>query len=248
MALLSRFRRRESLSPDELTVLMRRWLPVMGRLRPDEREHLTELTDALVRGLRWEAANGFAVTDDMRVAVSAHAALLVLAFDDDLDSYLSVSSIILHPSTIELHGTRSVGGGMVTDRAESVLGEAHHQGPILVSWDAAASQARNPQWGESVLLHEFAHRLDMLDGVSDGTPPIADADQMQAWVAACSAGLQRVRDGQSTVLRPYAGTNPGEFFAVATEVFFTLPAPLREHEPALYRVLRDYYRQDPASR
>ncbi len=248
MALFSRSRRRDALSPEVLTALMRTWLPAMARLQPDERERLVELTDVLVAGLRWEAANGFEVTDDMRVAVSAHAALLVLGFDDGLDSYLSVTSVIIHPSTIEIHGTRSVGGGMLTDTADSVIGEAHHRGPILVSWDAAASQARNPQWGENVLLHEFAHRLDMLDGVSDGTPPLADADQLRAWVGACTPALQRVRDGESTVLRPYAATNPTEFFAVATEVFFTQATRLREHEPALYRVLRDYYRQDPAGR
>ena len=49
-------------------------------------------------------------------------------------------------------------------------------------------------------------------------------------------------------LDAYGATNPAEFFAVATEVFFDVPTQLEVHEPALYAVLRDYYGQDPAER
>jgi Mlc titration factor MtfA (ptsG expression regulator) len=252
MSLLSRFRRRPAMPREELVPLVRTWLPAVARLQPAERENLFGMTDALVAGMRWEAANGFEVTDDMRVAVSANAALLVLGLDDGLDSYLSVTSVIIHPSTIELRGTRSVGAGMFTDHAEAVLGEAHHDGPVLVAWDAASYQARHPHTGENVLFHEFAHRLDMLDGVSDGTPPIADPDQLRTWADVCTRSLTRERaslaSGEPGVLREYATTNPTEFFSVATEEFFTRGARLRELDGPLYGILRDYYRQDPAGR
>ena len=99
------------------------------------------------------------------------------------------------------------------------------------------------------MYHEFAHQLDMLDGITDGTPPLGDDDAARArWVEVCTAAYDMVRAEGSPVLRPYAGTNPAEFFAVATEVFFNRPLDLRTHEPALYAELQAFYRQDPAAR
>lgn len=247
---MSLFRRRTNeLSPDDLRRLIGRWLAQWPTLTRDEQERLHELATALVDGLRWEASHGFEVTDDMRAAISAHAALLVLAFDDGLDSYLGVSSVIVHPSTIVRGGTRYVGGGMYSDDADPIIGEAHHQGPVLISWDAAAQHAREAWRGESVLLHEFAHRLDMLDGISDGTPPIDGDRELDDWVRVCTESLRALRRAEEpSVLRQYAATNPAEFFAVATEVFFTRPVALRDENGELYGVLREYFRQDPARR
>ncbi len=246
-----RFWRRPNLTvpPDCLNRLVPRWLAAWSTLSGVEQAYLLQLTDTLVHQLRWEAASGFEVTDTMRVAVAAHAALLVVAFDDGLQSYHEVSSVIMHPSTIVHRGAKYVGGGMWSDDDDPIIGEAVHRGPVLVSWDAAARQAREPWRGENVLLHEFAHRLDMLDGISDGTPLFNDADQLADWVRVCTRSLHQLRaHDEPSVLRNYAETNPAEFFAVATEVFFTRPTALREENPDLYRVLRDYFRQDPAAR
>jgi Mlc titration factor MtfA (ptsG expression regulator) len=231
-----------------IALLLRRWLAPWAQLTGAEQERMVELTEPLVHELRWEAANGFEVTDDMRVAIAGHAAMLVLAFDDGLDSYLDVTSVIVHPSTIVHQGVRHVGNGLFIDGEDPVIGEAHHRGPVLVSWDAAAQQALEPWRGESVLFHEFAHRLDMLDGMSDGTPPLDD-EALAEWVTVCTRALAKLRAFEEpSVLRSYATTNPAEFFAVATEVFFTRPVALREENAALYGVLRGYFRQDPASR
>jgi len=234
---------------DQLAALTARWLAPWQGLGVVERARLIELAEVLVRELRWEAAQGFQVDEDMKVAVSSHAALIVLGFDDGLDSYLDVTSVIMHPSTIVRSGARPVGGGLFTAQPDFYIGEAHHKGPVLISWDAASGQARAPWFGENVLFHEFAHRLDMLDGVSNGTPPLSDPDALRAWIAVCTASLQRLRaQEEPSVLRSYAATNPSEFFAVASEVFFTRPAALREEDPKLYDVLRRYFRQDPALR
>lgn len=237
------------MSPDQQKRLTTRWLAPWPTLTGHEQTHLLALTDTLVHELRWEAANGFRVTDAMRVAVAAHAALLVVHFDDGLQSYHDVTSVIVHPTTIVRRGTKYVGDGMWTADDDPVIGEAVHRGPVLVSWDAAAQQAREPWRGENVLLHEFAHRLDMLDGVSDGTPLLHDPQQLAEWVRVCTNSLRALRaHAEPSVLRNYAETNPAEFFAVATEVFYTRPVALREENPDLYRVLRDYFRHDPAAR
>ena len=119
---------------------------------------------------------------------------------------------------------------------------------MVLSWNAARRGARFPDRGENVVYHEFAHQLDMLDGITDGTPPLGDETARRRWVEVCTAAYDGVRAEGSPVLRPYAGTNPAEFFAVATEVFFNRPVDLREHEPALYAELRNFYHQDPAAR
>ena len=99
------------------------------------------------------------------------------------------------------------------------------------------------------MYHELAHKLDMAEGAIDGTPALATQDQLDRWVAVCTDAYQRVADGEAgPALRSYAGVNPGEFFAVATESFFDIPVQLRDQEPELYEVLAGFYRQDPAAR
>lgn len=98
------------------------------------------------------------------------------------------------------------------------------------------------------MYHEFAHQLDMIDGTTDGTPPIADAVQRARWIEVCTTEYRALRRGADHVLRPYAATDPGEFFAVATEQFFSQPIPISDEAPALYEVLCELHRQDPAER
>ena len=119
----------------------------------------------------------------------------------------------------------------------------------MIVWDAVNDEARHPGSGHNVVLHEFAHRLDMLDGAADGTPPMGSVEQSERWVEVCTRVYEQVVEGHGgTALRSYAGVNPAEFFAVATEAFFDDPVDLRRQQPDLYAVLGDYYHQDPAAR
>jgi MtfA peptidase len=213
-----------------------------------EQDRLTTLTATLVNGLRWEAARGFAVTDEMRVVIAAHAALPVLELG--LDAYSQVSSVIVHPSTIRLTGPRpGPVAGLRTDGVLHLEGQAHHRGPVLLAWDAVDRQSRHPQFGQHVVIHEFAHRLDMLDGTTDGTPPIDDAALLARWVAVCTREFEALQRGEANrSLRFYGATNAGEFFAVATEAFFCRPIELRDDKRELYGVMAEFYRQDPAAR
>jgi Mlc titration factor MtfA (ptsG expression regulator) len=117
----------------------------------------------------------------------------------------------------------------------------------MVTWSSARREAANPRLGRDVVLHEFVHKLDMRDGVSDGTPLIEDEALRERWIEVCTTEYENVRAGRS-VLRPYAGTNAAEFFAVASETFFTVPLDVESLEPELYDVLRAFYGQDPAAR
>ncbi len=213
----------------------------------EEQARIGELAGQLLTEKRWEAANGFDLTEEIRLTISLQAALLVLGLS--FDHYREVGTIIVHPSTLVLAGERGVGGGMASDDPLSVLGLAGHaEGPVVIVWDEARRNARHPERGHDVVFHEFAHKLDMLDHTVDGTPPLEDQDRHDRWVQACTEVFEAVRRGEGpTALDDYAGQDVGEFFAVATEAFFDRPAKLRHQAPELYAVLADFYRQDPAS-
>ncbi len=217
-----------------------------GMLTADELVRMETLVSSFFHDTRWEAANGFELTDDIRVVISAQASMLLLGLE--IDRYPQLTSVIVHPSTVRLHGDHAAGGGLRASGTQTLAGQAHYRGPVVLSWSAARRGARFPAGGQNVVYHEFAHQLDMLDGVTDGTPPLGDAAASARWVEVCTAAYDSVRAEGSPVLRPYAGTNPAEFFAVATEVFFNRPLEVREHEPALYTELQAFYRQDPAAR
>ncbi len=217
-----------------------------SRLTPDELDRMRMLVARFVHRTRWEAANGFRLTEEIRVSIAAQASMLLLGLD--LDGYDDVTSVIVHPSTVRLRGEYSLGGSMRSSGVQHLAGQAHYRGPVVLSWSAARRGARFPEGGQNVVYHEFAHQLDMLDGVVDGTPPLADEAARERWIEVCTTAYDAVRAQGSPVLRPYAGTNPAEFFAVATEVFFNRPLEVRDHEPALYAELRAFYGQDPAAR
>jgi Mlc titration factor MtfA (ptsG expression regulator) len=235
--------------PDQWRELLAARSAQWALLDEAERTRLGELADHVLRTKRWEAARGFELTDEVRTLVAGHAALLVLGLDES--AYDRVGTIVVRARA--MRRTTPMAGpakGVVVESPGAVDGEAHHaDGPIMLVWSSARREAANPRAGRDVVLHEFSHKLDMLDGTIDGTPPIADPVQRARWVEVCTTEYRAVLDGTGgPLLRPYAGTNPGEFFAVATEAFFTRPLGLRDAKPELYDVLAGFYRQDPARR
>jgi Mlc titration factor MtfA (ptsG expression regulator) len=234
--------------PADGPALVERHLAVWPLLDHQEQDRLLEITDHLLARKTWEAAQGFALDDTVRVVIAAQAALLVLNLD--LEHYRLVSGIVVHPSTLETSGARpDLIPGTLTDERMSVLGLAQGgRGPVVVAWDQALAGAHRAELGHNVVLHEFAHKLDMLDGTVDGTP-VLPRDVRADWLRICTEVYDDlVRGAPRPPMRWYGATNPGEFFAVATEVFFEQPRELQAAEPALYDVLVRFYRQDPAAR
>ncbi|MBE0503634.1 MAG: zinc-dependent peptidase [Desulfuromonadales bacterium] len=218
-----------------------------------ERAELRELMQVFLEEKDWEGCGGLELNDEMRVTIAAQACLLLLGLPHNY--YRNVESILVYPSTI-IPPERQIGFFERVDApvetALPLLGQAFLRGPVILVWDAVLHGARHPELGHNVVYHEFAHKLDMLDGAADGTPPLADPEQLAEWVAVCSRAFKELRHrasgGERTFLDSYGATNEAEFFAVATEEFFDRPLPLREEAPDLYRVLSSYYRQNPAGR
>ena len=218
-----------------------------------ERSELNAMIQVFLEEKQWEGCGGLQLTDEIRVTIAAQACLLQLGLPHDY--YRNVDSILVYPSTVVLP-ERSPG---VFERVDApveapvpILGQAFARGPVILVWDAVLHGARHPEQGHNVVYHEFAHQLDMLDGAADGTPPLAGPDQLSQWVEVCTREFLRLRGlaekGHRTFLDSYGAQNEAEFFAVATEEFFDRPLALLLHAPDLYRVLSDYYRQDPAAR
>ncbi len=243
-----RFRRPSAGLEEGDLALVARVVPGWADLDDAERERLTDDSDRLLRRKRWEAARGFSLSQPIRVHIAAQAALLVLGLD--YGYYDRVRSIVVHPTRMTRSRVRpGPAQGVVSSGPVTILGEAAGgRGPVVIAWDRVREDTRHHERGHNVVFHEFAHKIDMLDDVVDGTPPLASA-QYERWVRVCTEALERLRAGDGPrTLRDYAAVGPGEFFAVATEVFFGAPRTLRDGEPDLYDVLCAFYRQDPASR
>ncbi len=217
-----------------------------SELDADERGRLEGIVRVLVDEKNWEGVE-IELTDEIRVTIAGLAALLILEIEHRY--FRRVTSILVYPTTFG-----SVWGGsqhgVLQPEQPTLLGEAWYRGPIRLAWDSSLQGALNADDGRNVVLHEFAHRLDMQDGVVDGTPPLRTPHALAAWARIMSEEYERLqgrRRGKS-ILDPYGATNEGEFFAVATEAFFEKPRHMKRRHEELYAILAEYYRQDPEAR
>ena len=222
-------------------------------LDDSERARLHALIQIFIAEKYWEGAGGLELDDEIRVTISAQACLLILNLPHNY--YQNVMSVIVYPSTV-VPPKRKQGFFENTftpaEIERPILGQAFMQGPVIIIWDAALHGSRHPELGHNVIYHEFAHKLDMLDGAADGTPPLRNRAEYQEWITVCTYEFNRLRNdaskGRKSFLNSYGATNEAEFFAVATEQFFDQPELMIEQASDLYRVLQEYYRQDPVER
>ena len=233
--------------PDDWQTILHR-LPFFGALDARGQDRIRDDLRVLIAEKDWEGCGGLELTDEIRVTIAAQAALLLLNIEHEY--YKHVRSILIYPSAYRTMPHQDAAG--VVREGQANLGEAWRRGPVVLSWDAAKHGALDPEDGHNLVLHEFAHKLDMLDGLADGTPPLDDQPQFKRWVETMTDEFRQLRSaaetGRATLLDHYGATNPAEFFAVATECFFEKADKLRTRHPSLYAILRDYYHQDPAER
>lgn len=220
-----------------------RHVPLYALLPTDLRASLLRKARIMVAEQRWVGSNGLDITEEMKIVVAAQA--VVLLAGDEGYLYERLTAIQIYPEFVLSRPSKRRGGhhghGLL-------LGEAWQYGNVRLSWPAVLEGAEDPEDGENVVFHEFAHHLDGLDGQMGGQPPLTTESLQQKWpiVEREYRGLvQELLHGQPTWLDPYAAENPEEFFAVATESFFEEPAGLAENHAALFAVLTELYRVDP---
>lgn len=223
--------------------------PFLRRQDAELQARLRRLTSLFLDRKEFSATGGLRMTDDVVVAIAAQACLPVLQLG--LHRYDGFVGIVVHPDQVVARREVADEDGVVHEYDEVLAGEAMEGGPIMLSWRDVRSAGRSAQEGYNVVIHEFAHVLDMAHGPADGVPGLPAGTSREAWLMtlqqAYDGFVLRVEGGEDTVLDPYGAESVEEFFAVASEAFFVAPAPMKNEHPALYRMLAEFYRQDPAA-
>jgi len=205
-------------------------------------EKLRELALLFLAEKQFTGAHGLEVTDAMRISIAAQACLPILELG--LDWYAGFTGIVVYPGDFRVRREETDEHGVVHEWDDELAGEAMPGGPVVLSWDATANDPKI-----NVVIHEFAHKLDMLNGAADGLPPLHAGMERAAWQAAFAQAYEGFCDAverdKETWLDPYAAEHPSEFFAVISEAFFEQPAETKRRYPHVYEQLKLFYRQDP---
>jgi MtfA peptidase len=248
--LFKKRRRRKLLAeplPEEWQAIVERHVAVYALLPAAQQRRLIDAARIIVAERHFEGCRGLEMTDEVRVTIAAQAALMLLG--EEGYYFDRLPGVLVYPTAyVREH---SLGWqGPVESEAE-MLGESWHRGSIILSWPAVLAGGRDARDGQNLVLHEFAHHLDGLDGEMGGTPPLPSGAVHRHWREVFdreyAAHCDDVALDRETVLDPYGATNEAELFAVATESFFERPGELRERHPELFACLRDFYKLDPAA-
>lgn len=238
--------------PREWTEILRQRMWQYPHLPRDHRERVENVTTVMFHERHWTGGNGFVITDEMRVVIAANAALMTLGLDEPY-YFDRLTDIIIYPRPFfatadqASHWSADPVFGSAVDSPR--LGEAWHRGPVLLAWSSILHPERSNH--TNVILHEFAHHLDGLDGDMSGSPPMSDAGQLRDWFRVTEDHflqlVGQVRRDEATLLDHYGASDRVEFFAVATECFFERPHDMKARHPRLFEVLATYFRHDPTT-
>jgi Mlc titration factor MtfA (ptsG expression regulator) len=235
--------------PEALWQLTLARLPFLADRSQDDLAELRRLASLFLDDKEFTGAGGLVIDDAMAVCIAAQAVLPVLRFG--LAPYRGFVGIVVHPDEVVAQREVMDDDGIVHAYDEVLTGEAMAGGPVMLSWTDVAESGESADWGYNVVIHEFAHVLDMGDGEPDGVPPLPTAAAREAWIAVLDPAFEQfcaaLEAGADTLLDPYGATGIDEFFAVASETFFVNPKQLRAEHPDLYGLLARYFQQDPAA-
>ncbi len=210
---------------------------------------LRRLTSLFLDQKEFTGAQGLHISDEIAVTVAAQACLPVLR--RGLEPYASFIGIVIQPDRVWARRSVEDDIGVVHEFDDEVLGEMVDGGPVMLSWRDVQDGGESEGRLINVVIHEFAHVLDRIDGQMDGMPPLPSAAECAHWMKVLMTEYERhceeVDAGIDTLLDPYGAEAPEEFFAVASEHFFVAGAELYGGYPALYTLLRSYYRQNPGA-
>jgi Mlc titration factor MtfA (ptsG expression regulator) len=212
-------------------------------LTVNEQKDLKNLVENFLADKEFSAAGGLELTDEICVSIAAQGCLPILKLG--LSAYREWVGIIVYPDEFVVPRQIEDENGVIHEFNDVLSGEAWEGGPLIISWHDVQLAGT----GYNVVIHEFAHKLDMLNGEADGMPALHSGLSEDEWITVFSTAYehfcQRVDAGDKTIIDPYASEEPAEFFAVFSEAFFELPATVNREYPAIYDLLKRYYLQDP---
>ncbi|MBI2307747.1 MAG: zinc-dependent peptidase [Rhodocyclales bacterium] len=229
------------------------WQETLSRLHfldwlsADDKRRLRDLVTRFLDEKEFTATGGLELDDRMRLSIAIQGCVPILNLG--LDWYAGWVGIVVYPAEFVIPRSIVDEDGVVHEYDEVAAGEAWGGGPLLISWEDVELAGE----GYNVVIHEFAHKLDMQNGEADGMPPLHSGMSRRAWETAlldayddfCARVDAAEAAGEETAIDPYAAENPGEFFAVIAETFFENPLLLRGEYPVLYAQIAAFFRIDP---
>ena len=225
--------------------IVQRRVPLAQRLPAALRRRLEGHIQVFVAEKPFIGCQGQAIDDEVRITIATQACLLLIG-DEAAECYPRLRQVLVYPDAFVAQRTRTLPGGVVDVQAQALAGESWGQGQVILAWSQVLDGARDAGDGRNVVLHEFAHQIDQDSGNADGQPWLRDAASRRRWAAVMDAALARLRETPSALLDAYGATDPAEFFAVTTEVFFERPQALADEAPEVYAELARLYRLQPA--
>ncbi len=236
--------------PDDLWHAAVKAQPFLAIYTEEELERLREKVVLFLNAKNIFGASGHDVTPFQRTVIAVQACVVVLNLD--LALYDDFENIVVYPGEFVTGREWEDEYGVVHKDDGSLAGEAMPGGPVVLSWPDVEASADWDGSGINLVIHEFAHKIDMRDGTANGCPPLPSEISSSRWQRTLRQAFddfeRRVDAGEETAIDPYAAEDPAEFFAVLSEVFFADPLLLQQEYPSVYALLRIFYRQDPASR
>ena len=218
-------------------------------LPPEDQAELRGHIQVLIAEKNFEGCGDLTITDEIKVTIAGYASILLL--HRDAEYYPRLSSILVYPDVFIARVNGPMDDMDFMDEDDVRLGESWNTGAIVLAWKPILQAARSRGTAQNVALHEFAHQLDLEDGVTNGVPELDDDEAYEDWArvmgGAYEALWKDIEQNRLTFIDEYGATHPAEFFAVLTETFFLRPHTLQRKHPDIYEVLREYYRQDPAA-
>lgn len=233
--------------PSAWRKIIQRNVPYVRSLPADLQLKLKERIQLFIAEKPFIGCGGLTIADEIRVTVAALACLLIVNRPDY--HYPSVHQVLVYPDAFVVNRSVTDNIGILQNQSQVLSGESWAHGQVILSWRDALEGAAIVDDGRNVVIHEFAHQLDQEKGYANGAPDLRDPDNYGRWSRILSAAFSdlqfRVANGQTSLLGAYAASNPAEFFAVASEVFFEQAPQMADAYPDLYREFSHYYRLDP---
>lgn len=191
--------------------------------------------------------NGVEITDEIKITVAAQACLLLL--NRKTDFYPKLHTILVYPRAFIKENQSMHADGVLHTKKTVLAGESWDFGKVVLSWQDTLEGAKIPDDGRNVVIHEFAHQLDQENGKANGAPILDKGQSYKCWSDVFSLQFEKLKrqakSGKPSLFDYYGATEPAEFFAVASEVFFEQAQQFHSEFPMLYRQLKQYYQVDP---
>jgi Mlc titration factor MtfA (ptsG expression regulator) len=247
----SRRKRLRSLpAPPHWERILEKSFPLYPFIPLTDRQELFAQMQVFLGEKQFEGVNGLVVQEEMAILVAANACLLLLHRESDY--YPGLSTVVLYPGEYVGRRVETDDTGIVWETDEVRSGETWNGGSLVLSWDDVRLSGRSGYEDYNVVIHEFAHQWDLLDGITEPEPLFGRRSARRLWGDYLAEDYGRLcvevaGGNEDTLLDPYAVESPGEFFAVVSEAFFQIPRVLQGEHPTVYAGLASYYRQDPAA-